>query len=126
MGSSESSEIERDKNRPKAGGLGTDTLTRLTRWYASQCDGDWEHGEGLKIETLDNPGWQVRVNVAETPLEAVPFPEVKDAYEHETEWLRCWRTESTWEAACGVPRLGDALNNFLDWAERHDAPKQSS
>ena len=30
---------------------------RLQKWYKSQCNGDWEHSFGIKIETLDNPGW---------------------------------------------------------------------
>lgn len=29
----------------------------LQKWYKSQCDGDWEHEYGIKIETVDNPGW---------------------------------------------------------------------
>jgi hypothetical protein len=28
----------------------------LEAWYASRCDGEWEHGYGISIETLDNPG----------------------------------------------------------------------
>jgi hypothetical protein len=32
-------------------------LSRLSTWYQSQCDERWEHSFGLKIETLDNPGW---------------------------------------------------------------------
>ncbi len=35
-------------------------LSRLQRWYSAQCDGDWEHGLGVRIETLDNPGWMVQ------------------------------------------------------------------
>ena len=27
----------------------------LQSWYQSQCDGDWEHEFGIRIETLDNP-----------------------------------------------------------------------
>ncbi|MBC6448487.1 Imm53 family immunity protein [Actinokineospora xionganensis] len=25
------------------------------RWYQSQCDEEWEHELGVKIDTLDNP-----------------------------------------------------------------------
>jgi hypothetical protein len=31
-------------------------LPWLQGWYATQCDGDWEHEYGVSIETLDNPG----------------------------------------------------------------------
>jgi hypothetical protein len=31
-------------------------LQRLTDWYSRQCNGEWEHGYGFHIGTLDNPG----------------------------------------------------------------------
>ena len=31
-------------------------------WFRSQCDGEWEHDNRIKIETLDNPGWDVWIN----------------------------------------------------------------
>ena len=49
----------------------SETLDRLVAWYQSQCDGDWEHGEGIEISTLDNPGWSIRVSVVDTALDAV-------------------------------------------------------
>jgi|GEM_PF-3181522 len=36
-------------------------FTELTNWYQNQCDGDWEHKYGVSIETLDNPGWIVKI-----------------------------------------------------------------
>lgn len=27
----------------------------LQRWLLAQCDGDWEHGDGITIQSLDNP-----------------------------------------------------------------------
>ncbi len=35
------------------------TLTWIQKWYAKHCNGDWEHFYGVKIETVDNPGWSV-------------------------------------------------------------------
>jgi hypothetical protein len=47
-------------------------LPRLQRWYHSQSDGTWEHASGVRIETLDNPGWSLKVDLrgtnAVTPL----------------------------------------------------------
>ena len=37
-------------------------LEALQHWYESQCDGDWEHEFGVKIGTLDNPGWMVDIS----------------------------------------------------------------
>lgn len=44
----------------------TSNLIWLTEWYANQCDGDWEHSYGIKIETLDNPGWSVIIDIEGT------------------------------------------------------------
>jgi hypothetical protein len=33
----------------------------IQQWYVSQCDGDWEHECGIKITTLDNPGWDIKI-----------------------------------------------------------------
>jgi len=53
----------------------------LQQWYLQQCDGDWEHGYGLHIGTLDNPGWTVDVNLAGTRYSELQGPEIKENYE---------------------------------------------
>ncbi len=42
------------------------TLTWLSSWYRQQCDGDWEHEGGVRVTTLDNPGWALDVDLANT------------------------------------------------------------
>jgi len=49
-------------------------LQWIQDWYQSQCDGEWEHNEGLKIISSDNPGWIVEINVRDTDLEEVEIP----------------------------------------------------
>jgi hypothetical protein len=49
-------------------------LGRLQEWYRSRCDGDWEHSYGVKVETLDNPGWLVTVDLEDTPWEQLAAP----------------------------------------------------
>lgn len=43
-------------------------LEWLENWYATQCDGDWEHSYGIRIETLDNPGWLVEIDLIDTDV----------------------------------------------------------
>ncbi len=38
----------------------------LQNWYLNQCDSDWEHDYGIRIETLDNPGWNIKIDLEET------------------------------------------------------------
>jgi hypothetical protein len=44
-------------------------LQWIQQWYKEQCDGDWEHSYGITIESLDNPGWLVKVDLENTKLE---------------------------------------------------------
>jgi immunity protein 53 of polymorphic toxin system len=44
-------------------------LALLEEWYVSQCHGDWEHSWGVKIDTLDNPGWSISIHLDETRAE---------------------------------------------------------
>jgi len=46
-----------------------DLINWLQQWYISNCNGDWEHNYGIKIETIDNPGWYIKIDVSETSLE---------------------------------------------------------
>lgn len=40
-----------------------DELEWLEQWYASRCDGRWEHDKGVSVETIDNPGWRVMIDI---------------------------------------------------------------
>ena len=51
-----------------------DVFEWLQNWFKSQCDGDWEHEYGVKIETVDNPGWYVVINLTGTECEGCAFP----------------------------------------------------
>jgi hypothetical protein len=93
-----------------------DELTALQSWYASQCDGDWEHQDGIEINTLDNPGWRIVINLDDTELAGKPFEAVEENYEHETDWLRCWVADGKFQAAGGPLKLTRILRIFLDWA----------
>jgi hypothetical protein len=44
-------------------------LEWLQQWYLSQCNGDCEHGTGIHIDTIDNPGRRVSINLRGTTAE---------------------------------------------------------
>ncbi len=46
-------------------------LAWIQEWYERQCNGDWEHGFRVHINTVDNPGWHVSVGLSETELEGL-------------------------------------------------------
>lgn len=40
----------------------------LQDWFSTHCDGDWEHERGIKIETVDNPGWNIEIDFNDTGI----------------------------------------------------------
>lgn len=92
-----------------------DALYLLQRWYSQQCDSEWEHGYGVSIRTLDNPGWFLTVELADTALQHVTHDWSKgERSEHD--WLH-WRVhQRAFEAACGPTNLNEAILAFLDVA----------
>ncbi len=48
----------------------------INKWFEEQCNGDWEHIYGIKIYTLDNPGWAVKIDLYDTDLENVFLPQL--------------------------------------------------
>ncbi|TJZ98306.1 immunity 53 family protein [Actinacidiphila oryziradicis] len=87
----------------------------LQSWYARQCDGDWEHEWGVRIATLDNPGWTVEIDLEETDLEEREYPR-QDVNRSTQDWVRTWTAEKTFHAACGPRNLTEALTLFRTWA----------
>jgi len=95
----------------------TTALLRLQQWYKAQCDQEWEHSYGINIGTLDNPGWSLEIDLADTPLQYKRFTEVKRDYEHDTQWITCFLRDGKFHGACGPEKLEDMLEIFLDWAQ---------
>ncbi|MFD7844827.1 immunity 53 family protein [Nocardia sp. NPDC059764] len=94
-------------------------LDWLQSWYAAQCDGDWEHGWGLRIETLDNPGWLVKIDLEKTDLADQEYPRQQiDRSEHD--WVHAWTAGQTFHLACGPRNLTEALALFRVWASARD------
>ena len=64
------------------------SIQKLEQWYAKQCDGTWEHQRGIVIDTLDNPGWSVTIDLDGTDLEGIQMePISSDNGEHD--WRYC-------------------------------------
>lgn len=93
-----------------------DLLIWLQNWYQSQCDGDWEHLYGVKIDTLDNPGWMVSIDLKETELENKPFCEVRTD-NGESDWIICSVKNGIFEGIGDAGKLTEIIRIFKEWAE---------
>ena len=102
-----------------------DPLAWLMAWYLRQCDNDWEHSYGVEIGTLDNPGWSLKVELTDTPLNGRKFARV--AHGEPADDLDEWRRVGSWwvaevkdgafQAACGPLDLSAVISVFREWAE---------
>jgi Immunity protein 53 len=91
-------------------------LEWLQNWYKSQCDGDWEHEFGITIETVDNPGWYVTINLIGTTLENHNFSPVKVDVD-KNNWFFCSKKNGNFEASGGTSNLMEILDVFRKWTE---------
>lgn len=88
-------------------------MSWLQEWYLSNCDGDWEHRNQIKITNLDNPGWLVEISVEDwgkLPTEAAASEVSED------NWVYCKVEESLFIGAGGVRNLEDIIRIFQKWA----------
>ena len=88
------------------------------QWLQALChsfaDGEWEHGYGCKIQTLDNPGWRLEFTLLDTPLADASFERV-EVQRSERDWFFCWIADNRFQLACGPRNLDEALSVFREW-----------
>ena len=96
--------------------MNEDSFSKLLKWYHNHCDGDWEHGKGIHIDSIDNPGWSITINVEDTELENQKFQEV-EIERSDNDWLFCFIRNNKFEGRCGPLNLPEVLRFFHTWAE---------
>jgi hypothetical protein len=78
-------------------------LEFLQDWYKSQCNGDWEHNHGIKIETLDNPGWYINIDLEDTEFENIIVNEEEEI--SDTNWFFITVKEKQLIVFCDINKL---------------------
>ncbi|MFJ1288325.1 Imm53 family immunity protein, partial [Acinetobacter baumannii] len=81
-------------------------------WFLQECDGDWEHENQIKIETVSNPGWHVVIDLNGTSLEKASF-ESQDN-KAEDDWYFISIKNRQFVATCDMKRLDFVLLKFLE------------
>ena len=90
-------------------------LQFLQSWYQRQCNGYWEHAYGVTIETLDSPGWMVRIDLADTPLEKESMNPVRRE-RSEKDWIVCEVAHGRFQGQGDSQKLLEILQVFQAWA----------
>ena len=101
-----------------------DDLTWLAMWFRSRCDGRWEHEKGIRIESIDNPGFWIHVDVepsASNELLEVHGepPSVANGYIAPiADWMQCEIKNGEFSGAGDPTKLGRIIACFRRYIER--------
>ena len=87
-------------------------LALLQEWYSSQCDGEWEHSYGVKIDALDNPGWVVKIDVPGLTCPEVTAKEMT-MEAAAGDWMRCFVKDAVFHGYGDPFKLETILTYFL-------------
>ncbi|MGW7534050.1 Imm53 family immunity protein [Amycolatopsis sp. NPDC054798] len=87
----------------------------LLDWYAEQCDEEWEHEFGVKLSTLDSPGWLLEVDLEYTDL-AGRRMERSDFEGDAGRWAQCWSDGEKFHGACDPASFELVLAQFKAFA----------
>jgi Immunity protein 53 len=91
-------------------------LADIQKWYASNCDGEWEHEFGIKIDTMDNPGWSVSIDLDDTNLEGKEFRLIEN-HQSEESWIECRVKDNEFHGFGDPSKLEEILQIFIDWVK---------
>lgn len=94
--------------------MNDDLMVWLQQWYLENCNDDWEHSYGIDIGNIDNPGWMISIDLAETTLENLSFSPV-EIKRTETDWIYCKKEKLKFKAYCGALNLLEAIAIFRSW-----------
>jgi hypothetical protein len=89
-------------------------VNALQEWYLEECNGDWEHSYGVVIETLDNPGWLVKIDLEETPLACRARPKLENRVS-EKDWLDIKITDAQFIGTGDPAKLLQILRTFIEF-----------
>lgn len=91
-------------------------LEALMSWYAGNCDGDWEHSYGVKIEAPERGGWELEADLLDTAhaTDALPRTESRCS---DTDWTAVEIRDGVYRAAggdCTLLELVSGLTAFIE------------
>jgi hypothetical protein len=74
------------------------------------------------MQSCDNPGWWVTIDLAGTRLQNQAFTEIAEGVDAQrialgSQWLVCRTADGTWHGAGDDTKLQHILEIFLAWAE---------
>lgn len=95
----------------------TDTLQKYLK---RMCDGDWEHVHGIRIATIDNPGWSVEIDLPDQDFEdCLSLDEKRET--SDVNWIDCRIEDGKFFGFGGPENLSEILSIFDTWISKNHA-----
>jgi len=89
-----------------------DDFSWLQQWYQAYCNENLEYDDRIRLKTIDNPGWRLKVNLEHIELENKNNQRI-DIYRSEEDWIMCSvRDTKFFDAACSVENLLKVLKSI--------------
>ena len=89
-------------------------VSKLEEWYERQCNDEWEHSYGIKIDTLDNPGWSIKIDLKGTKRQGAELKRMS-IERTEQNWIFYWTEENQFQICCGPKNFTEAADLFVEW-----------
>lgn len=84
----------------------------LQDWYESICGGSI--CTGIQIETMDNSGWRVSIDLFDTVYENKNLNSVH-IKKSDRNWFECSKENGIFKGCGGIQNLEDILDMFYSW-----------
>ena len=94
----------------------SELLYWLQKWYSTMCDGVWEHQNGISISTLDNPGWEVSIEIKKE-IYGLFSTDTIAIENNRDDWFTCEVKDSVFIGRGGPKNLFTMLSLFRDIIE---------
>ena len=90
-------------------------MNKLINWYREQCNGNWEHQYGFTIETTDNPGIWLQIDLLDTGID-LTSREVYSENNSDTDWIVASVKDCKFDGACSLQNLDKLIGIFFSKA----------
>lgn len=88
---------------------------KIVDWFKSQCDGDWEHENNIKLFTTDSPGWGLLIDISNTNIEGIKIN--YSNYQNSLNWIKINSNGHKFEGYASIDSLENLflifINNFI-------------
>jgi hypothetical protein len=96
--------------------MSKDNLEWLDEWYQRQCNGTWEHSQGVHLRSLDNPGWHLSISLAGTSAENAS-PQKISLDTPAGDWITCSISADRFDGSGDPRKLEQIIGVFRKWVD---------